>query len=197
MIHRLFGQVAFSELLVRIDDDWAEQVRQGGCACGGCLHRADYPRAPRGGPPGLPEAYGKRRSFCCAVAGCRKRVTPWSVRFLGRRWYLAPVVILVTALQHGFTAPRLRGIQGWCGDMVPRRTLGRWRRWWRETFVTTPFWRGLRGRFARPVAEEGLPGSLLEAFTGDGPTKLVATLELLGPLTTGSCAHFTRGPWRR
>jgi hypothetical protein len=33
----------------------------------------------------LDKGYGQRFSFCCAVGGCRKRTTPPSLRFLGRK----------------------------------------------------------------------------------------------------------------
>ena len=46
--HALLGDPKFFTLLLRIDHDLAEQVRSGRCRCGGVLHRADYPRKPRG-----------------------------------------------------------------------------------------------------------------------------------------------------
>jgi len=64
-------------LLPRFDDDLASQVREGGCPrCGGRLDVADYPRKPRGGSIELGDDYDVRRSFCCAVEGCRRRRTP-------------------------------------------------------------------------------------------------------------------------
>jgi hypothetical protein len=90
------------ELLARIDADLAETVRRAGCRlCGAVLHRAPFPRKPRGGPTELPDGYDRRHSFCCAVDGCRTRHTPPSVRFLGRKVYLGAVVVLATALRHG------------------------------------------------------------------------------------------------
>ena len=70
------------------------------------MHRAFYPRKPRG----LFEAEwaeSRRHSFCCGREGCRKRHTPSSVRFLGRRVYVG-VVVVVAALRHGVTAARFR-----------------------------------------------------------------------------------------
>jgi len=197
MMHRLVGQVAFFALLLQIDQDLAEEARQALCPCGGALHTANYPRAPRGAPPGLPEGHEKRFSFCCDREGCRGRVTPPSVRFFGRRWYVAPVMVLLCALQHGATPRRLDAIQGWLERPVPRRTLERWRRWWCEAFTASPFWRGVRGRFGRPPAESRLPLSLIDAFSGDEPAKLIAALAFLAPVTTASCAHLAMGPARR
>jgi hypothetical protein len=151
--------------------------------CAGVLHRAAYPRKPRG-PATVPAGYDRRHSFCCDVDGCRKRVTPPSVRFLGRRVFVGAVVVLASALRHGLTAARVRRLREALG--VSRRTLERWRAWWRETFADSPWWRGLRGRFAPPVATATLPRSLLARFGGDGMTPLVKLLELLAPITIGA-----------
>lgn len=197
MMHRLVGQVAFYALLLQIDQDLAEEARKAMCPCGGALHRANYPRTLRGAPPGLPEGHEKRLSFCCCKEGCRRRVTPPSVRFFGRRWTVAPVMVLLSALQHGATPRRLDAIQRWLERPVPRRTLDRWRRWWRDAFTASPFWKGLRGRFGRPMAEGRLPLSLIDAFSGDESAKLIAALEFLAPVTTASCAHLAMGLTRR
>jgi hypothetical protein len=117
------------------------------------------------------------------VDGCRRRVTPPSVRYLGRRVYLGAVVVLVTAMRAGLTARRAAQLREWLGVNV--RTLARWRRWWRETFVASPFWHGVKGRFAPPVEPDELPAALLERFTADHPRdRLVAVLRFLAPLTT-------------
>ena len=198
MMHRLVGQVSFYVLLLQIDQDLAEEARKAKCPnCGARLHRANYSRTLRGAPTGLPEGYEKRFSFCCGKEGCRRRVTPPSVRFFGRRWTVAPVMVLLSALPHDATSRRLDALQRWLKRPVPRRTLDRWRRWWRDAFPASPFWKGLRGRFGRPVDECRLPLSLIDAFSGDESTKFLATLKLLRPVTTASCAHLVMGPTRR
>jgi hypothetical protein len=173
------------EVLARIDADLAETARQAGCrVCGDVLHRAPFPRKPRGGPAGLPGEYDRRHSFCCAVDDCRKRRTPPSVRFLGRKVYLGAVVVLATALRHGPTptrAARLRELVG-----VDARTLARWRQWWRETFAESRWWQAMRGHFASPVPTAALPDSLLRRFAGDSWEPLVALLRFVAPTTTVS-----------
>ena len=75
--------------LLQLDRVIAAEVEQAGCCCGGALHSARYPRKPRGVTAELlPPDYHRRLSFCCARDGCRRRTTPPSVRFLGRRVYL-------------------------------------------------------------------------------------------------------------
>ena len=80
-------------LLRRIDEDLMKVARDRGCChCGSVLHSANYPRKPRGCPPAAHPDCNTRLSLCCA--GCRKRMTPDSVRFLGRRVWLAIVPVL-------------------------------------------------------------------------------------------------------
>jgi len=187
LYHKLLADASLYGFLFRIDLDLAKATRAGGCRCGGRLHSARYPRKPRGGPADLDPEYARRASFCCAVDGCRGRVTPPSVRFLGRRVYLGAVVVLGAAMMHGVTPQRAAQLRELLG--ASRRTLGRWQRWWREVFVATAFWRGMRGHFVPAVDEHALPGSLLERFdarTGDTRAQLIALLHFLGPLTTSS-----------
>ena len=183
MCHALLRDASLYEQLLAFDHDLAAEARAAGCAfCTGILHSARYPRKPRGGPDDLGPDYATRLSFCCAADGCRRRTTPPSVRYLGRRVYLGAVVVLVTAMSGGITATRAARLREWLGVSV--RTLQRWRAWWRETFVTSAFWRGARGRFMPPVATDALPASLLEQFGGDERTRLSHALAFLAPLTT-------------
>lgn len=173
------------ELLEKVDSELAAKVRQGGCLhCAGKLHRADYKRKPRGGPKRDEEIY--RDSFCCDQDGCRKRHTPPSVRFLGRRVYWGFVVVLVSAMHHGLKAERVRVLRESLG--IDRRTLERWRAWWLETFVQSSFWKAARARFMPLICEKTLPLSLCQAFQLDRRDRLLELLRFLSPLTTTSIA---------
>ncbi|MFO1352963.1 MAG: hypothetical protein U1F68_20730 [Gammaproteobacteria bacterium] len=166
MCHTLLNDANVYRLLLRIDEDLAGAVRADGCPhCGGVLHSARYPRKPRGVPRNLLGAdYAQRLSFCCAEAECRRRTTPASVRFLGRRVYLGVVVVLLSAFANGVSAARA----GWRGARlgVARRTLERWRKWWREGFLASPFWQARRAHFMPALAPRTLPAGLLERFAG-------------------------------
>lgn len=176
------------ELLGRIDQDLAREAQGKGCGrCGGRLDRADYARKPRGLPPELGAEHAVRRSFCCAAEGCRRRNTPPSVRFLGRRVYVGAAILGITALRAGARRDEARALRAWLG--VSRRTLTRWRRWWRDVFATSAFWREARGRLQTPVPAGGLPGELLRRFAGDLQTRLIATLRFLAPITTAAGAR--------
>jgi hypothetical protein len=126
MYHELFRDTSFWTFLFQVDEDLAETCRQGGCACGGRLHAADYPRK-RQGARGLPAAYRFRLSFCCDQDVCQKRHPP-SVRFLGREVYLGAVVILVTARRQGATPRRVRELSQAFGDWLVARRSHRARR---------------------------------------------------------------------
>lgn len=187
MCQKLLGDSKFFEFLYRCDLDCTEQTRNQGCRrCPGRLHRADYERKPRGALGKLGREYNQRLSLCCDRPGCRKRETPPSVRYLGRKVYLAAVIVLCTAMQHGVTAQRVAELQKAVG--VSRKTLVRWRQFWQQLFVQTRLWQDKRSRFMPPVTQAELPGSLLERFSGELATQLGHLLRFLAPLTTSSAA---------
>jgi len=149
------------------------------------LHAAPYPRKPRGIRSVLDESYQSRLSFCCSQDGCRRRSTPASVRFLGRKVYLGVIVVLLTALHHGLTEARRRRLIEELD--ISAQTLWRWRRWWREQFVQMRCWRALAAQFIPPIDADTLPGALLERLTGSGLSeRLVQLLVLICPVTTSS-----------
>lgn len=124
--------------LTRIDEDLAARRACEPCPqCGvGRLHRADYPRAAWGLPRELRED-ARRISLCCDTPECRSRTLPDSVRFFGRRFYVAPLFLVVgVLLGRGSLGLSRLGIV----VAIDRRTLKRWRRWWRDTFAQSGFW---------------------------------------------------------
>jgi hypothetical protein len=183
----VLADAKFHEQLLVFDRDLAASARTARCwLCGGALHSASYDRKPRGGPGGLGQEYAERFSFCCAVDGCRKRTTPPSLRFLGRKVYLATVVTLISVMLHGTTPARLARL-----SVVPeidRRTLTRWRAWWRSTFTDSRFAPIAAATFMPPLQIAGLPVSLLDRFAGGLEQQLAGLLRFLGPLTGGASA---------
>ena len=193
MCHAFLADANFYQLLFRIDQSIAEEVRVHGCECGGVLHAAPYPRKPRGIRSALEDAnYESRLSFCCSQDGCRRRSTPPSVRFLGRKVYLGVIVVLLTALNHGLSEARRRRLIEELD--VPLQTLWRWRRWWREQFVATRCWRAVAGQFIPPIDADTLPGALLERLSGSSLSeRLVQLLVLICPVTTSSSSLRVSG----
>lgn len=153
------------EFLKQIDYEIAEKVKEKGCRrCNGILDWASFPRKPRGWDGFRDE---RRASLCCR--GCRKRVTPDSVRFLWRKVYIALIVILEPD----------RGIIGVC-----RRTLVRWRGYWRyELSRGSLFCVHFRYRF--PVEFTFDLTSMVKSFSDD----MISMARSVGPL---GCA-----PWLR
>lgn len=164
------------KLIEAVDDDLAQQYHEAPCPhCAGKLNRADYPRRPRGGPA----HWTSRRSLCCSREGCRRRLTPPSVRFLGRKGYPSLIVVLASALRDGLTESRVAALKQVL--KVSRATLDRWRRWWIQTFAASPFWRGARGWFVPALPACNLPAELLERFqcTAEG---IVCCLRFIAPM---------------
>lgn len=208
MLHDFVVGREFFDALVAFDEQIARAVAAAGCLrCGGPLHRADYPRKPRGAAiAGAGEAFSLRHSLCCGRRGCRRRSLPPSLRFLGRFVYLEAVVLLASLYAQlvGALGAAARATQ------VPRRTLKRWRTWWRERLPRTATWVELRARFVPPPPAAGeLPRSLLERLAADGrrhaeagigatitAAVLLLAAELLAPVTTRSVvggSRFVRG----
>lgn len=182
MYHELLRDSSFWAFLWRVDRDLAETCRQGKCACGGRLHVSDFSRKPRGAQ-GLPDAYRWRLSFCCDRDGCRKRKTPPSARFLGRKVFLGVVVILVTAMRQGATPRRVRELSQAFG--ADRQTMARWQAFWTEHVPRTKFWHVARARLVPACEMFALPLSLLNVFVRsdqdhDGWKEL---LSFLSPIT--------------
>jgi hypothetical protein len=191
----VLADASFHEQLLAFDRDLAAQCRAAGCPdCGGVLHSASYRRKPRGRSVALGEEHDRRFSFCCAVDGCRDRSTPPSLRFLGRKVYLAVIVTLISAMRDGLTERRLGKLAAAVG--VDRRTVTRWRSWWLAGFTTTPFWRAASAGLMPPVDAGRLPAALLERFAvglqptglsrGAAGVQLIAFLSFLGPITAGA-----------
>jgi len=166
------------QLLEKVDGDLTKEARRQGCPlCGGQLHRSDYDRKPRGGPQ-----WELRFSLCCAREGCRRRHTPPSVRFMGRRVYAGLVVVLVSAMLHGLNPERVQRLREVLG--IDRRTLERWRQWWLVLFVESSCWREARARFMPPLCPKMMPLSLCVSFGVERRDRLLELLQFLAPITT-------------
>jgi hypothetical protein len=166
------------QLQEKVDADLTEEARSNGCLlCGGKLHRSDYQRKPRGGPQ-----WDLRFSLCCAQEGCRRRHTPPSVRFMGRRVYAGVVVVLVSAMSHGLKPERVKLLREALG--IDRRTLERWRQWWLSMFLESCFWREARALFMPPLCHKTMPLSLCESFESERRDRLLDLLKFLAPITT-------------
>ena len=193
MCHDFIADASFWQRLFELDQLIAEEVRAKGCPhCGDVLHVAHYPRKPRGVVHTvLGEHYQTRLSFCCQRDGCRKRCTPPSVRFMGRKVYLSVMITLICALEQGLT-PRRRARLVDELDLWPQ-TFSRWQLWWREQVPATRHWQALRARLIRSPDKRTLPDALLGQISGENlPGKIIRFAQLMMPLSTTSCSHTLR-----
>ncbi|HKU43503.1 MAG TPA: hypothetical protein VJR89_35315 [Polyangiales bacterium] len=178
MYAEIFSNASFLDALLELDRDFARQAKQRGCPrCGSVLDIANYSRKPRAGPYALRDEHACRLSLCCRREGCRLRVTPPSVRFLGRRVYLSVVVLLGGVLRQGPTPWRLEALRRVVG--ADRRTLERWRRWWVERVGSSRVFEIGRADFMPAPGAARLPLSLLESFVGAASERILHALRWL------------------
>lgn len=193
MCHAIVSATSFHALLWQIDLDLLAQAQAAGCPhCGGVLHRADYPRKPWGVDARIRGYYERRLSLCCERDGCRCRVTPATVRFLGRRRYTAIMMVLLSALSHSVPPRRCERLRVALG--VSRRTLTRWRAWWREAFVASAFWQTLRVHLGPTLGDGPLPAALLQVMPGANRRQsLLRVLLLLAPWSSNRAGYPRAG----
>ena len=192
MCHAFLTDSRFYRFLFRIDLDIAAEVQWGGCLhCNGSLHVSSYPRKPRGIRFVPDESYESRLSFCCAEDGCRRRCTPPSVRFLGKKVFLGVIVVLVTAMEHGLTPKRRRQLTEEPGPSP--QTISHWRSWWPETFHDSSRWHADK-RAVTPQTEPAATSvDLLSGSYGSALLlRLCRLLLLLAPFTTTSWSGSLR-----
>jgi hypothetical protein len=169
------GDSRFFGILLAIDRANAERAKKRGCPfCGGILDVADYPRKPRGSAESG-AAPVVRLSFCCREEGCRKRTTPESVRFLGRKVYSGLVVVLAAF------EPTVRAALSLC-----RQTLSRWRSYWAEVLsMAHAFWKSRRGLFPPDFEAGETPEAIVRFFEQQNAVPEAATkvLAFFSPLS--------------
>jgi hypothetical protein len=169
-------------LFVTIDVLIAAAIQESGCpTCGAALHASHYQRKARGLPELLESALTRRLSWCCSRDGCRHRVTPPSVRFLGRLVYAAPAVLAVlstdpsspeeTRLRHAFECSR--------------RSVTRWRSAFSEIW-STPTGRAVSGSLGLDDQQRQQPRLVLSRWGDRWPYVGVMWLLLIHPLTGGT-----------
>lgn len=131
----LLSNPKFQVFLFKIDRALAIKSKSGGCPrCGGTLSWANYQRKPRFAERTQEGAPTLRFSLCCSLDGCRRRLVPPSVRFLGRRVYAASAVAIASAAREGFVGDRFGCLRRSLG--VTANTLRGWRKWWQDVVPT-------------------------------------------------------------
>jgi hypothetical protein len=186
MLH-IFGRSAnFHQKLFQIDAEIAQATRAKGCAhCGGKLHQANYPRTGFGVEAEVRSLYASRFSFCCGR--CRRRTTPPSVRFFGRRRFVAALFVLLSALRLPVTEQRCEQLVRHFAVHLSVSTWKRWRAWWRHRFPISSFWTEAKAHVPSVSTTTPLPRGLLQAFlAAHVAQRLLSLLQFVSPLSIGS-----------
>lgn len=131
------------------------------------------------------EYYQSRRSLCCGQ--CRRRTTPQSVRFFGRRWYVTPVFLLINALKSGWSERRCAQVKRHFGVLMSKRTWRRWRLWWIECFELTDFWKQAKGLIPISNLLGPFPRGLFNMYLSTPwIDRFVSLVQFFAPITAGA-----------
>ena len=152
-----------------IDQEIADEFLKTG-RCRHCkskeLSRSDYPREPRGIPKEVSEEiinkYSCRFSFLCRK--CRRRTTPRSVRFMGRKIYVALGVLWVTLENEKGTLPHIKDLRLLMEKCLSEITIGRWLDWWQSKVWETPFWKKYRGQVLGEIKQSRFISGVWDHF---------------------------------
>jgi hypothetical protein len=163
MLHKVLNDARFFYFLLLIDQDIAEIYQARRCPfCGGILDVGHFSRKPRGQPDGVKDDFKKRFSFCCRKDGCRKRVTPPSVRYLDRKIYLKILTVLVVTMKDGASNKNIKQLKSTL--KIDWHTLKRWRDWWTSVFPKTNHGIVVRGRLPPSNAQGSLICQAMRSF---------------------------------
>ena len=164
----------------------AEHVKAAGCPhCGGVLHCGNYQRKPRGieGEVLRLLRLDWRISFCCGNEECRKRTTPKSVRFLGRKVYLGVSIVVAGILRgEGVKVAKICAIL----DNVKSETLRCWNLWWSGPVQSSNWWNVVKAQIMPPLEGKHFVWALFSRLLtrADGvKTAIQKLLTFISPIT--------------
>ena len=169
-------------LLMYIDLGIAMAVGAARCpTCGGRLDAGHYWRKVWGPVDAAAPLALLRWSWCCSREGCRKRVTPPSVRFWGRLGYAGAVVLALAGEKPNTKAGEdLRRLVG-----CARRTWARWRARFTGLWAT-PIGRVITGWMRLDGEQRESVAQVLSQWPGSWPYQAARWQVLIHPLTGGT-----------
>ena len=168
------------EKLYNLDKEEAQRVKKRNCLdCGGKLDSSNYLRKPRGFE--TQKRFEVRFSFCCR--NCRKRHTPKSLRFLGRKvyWFFVVVLSSYQVEQRQESIFKLSNLLRLC-----ERTLCRWIWQWNSRVAFSSIWKKLKGLLQLPLLGDKFITELWSHFELSEDkleTKILHLLNFLSPLS--------------
>lgn len=173
----------FYNSLLDLDRLIAEQVRQAHCVfCQGNLHQSHFLRKPKGVPEGVDDDFAIRFSYCCGQDGCRKRLTPPSMRFLSRKVYSSVIIFLIFLLKEDTDESKVDKLNLLLNTSLSVETLRRWRNYWKNE---VPQSKTFKRQGLSHFIGQSLPHSLLALFQQGVNKQLEMGLRWILPLTAG------------
>jgi len=198
MVKTEFVTARWLTVLVLIDVAIALILQHARCPwCKGPLHAGHFHRKPRGCASSAAPRAAQRLSWCCGREGCRKRLTPPSVRYWGRLYFVGPAVLAMAG-----ACPKTSA-----GEAL-RKTVDCSRRtWlrWRQRFALV--WESATGRMIcgwlnLQVQQRQCVAAVLALWPGSYPYQAAQWQLLIHPLTGGKhwekryCPHGQLNPQR-
>lgn len=182
MYSKINFDIAFSEALYQEDKKIAQRFYKQNCQydCSGIYYTSNYPRKPRGITPESEHHYNFRFSFCCS--NCRLRFTPETVRFLGRKVYVALFIMMILSTNEK--------LQNELIELPPQSiapiTFKRWIVWWDLIVQKSPAWKKLVGLLSANIENIFLPLFIVDQFiqdTVDFNKSVLSMLEFISPIS--------------
>lgn len=87
----------------------------------------------------------------------------------------------------GISKRRIALIEKHFGIVIRESTWRRWRKWWRDKFVITKFWRAAKGQFltSNKIIQGPFPCVIFNFYRGNVEEKMLLFLRFFSPLTGG------------
>lgn len=181
MYTKIYLEATFWLLLSKIDEKIARFYHQIPCIyCTKKMYWGNYPRKPRGIPSIAEDFFAFRYSHCCS--GCRKRRTPPSARFLGRRVYVAIFVMMFFYPDTDDDHSELLNSMSIGMDLM---TPVRWSAWWSIDIPVSCIWKKICGPLGVNTNNEFLPHFISHQFANNNinaEEALLALLKFLSPI---------------
>lgn len=178
------------EKLYNIDKEIANFFHGSPCQendCPGKLNWANYLRKPRGVIDSVESWLMLKFSLCCSQQGCRTRSTPPSVRFLGRRVYIALFIMLMLLPEDDADVAKVQEkIITLPPKSFDKSTFRRWFTWWNTTIPRSPIWKKMVGTLPANVDNQFLPTFIMKEFIEkhvDIEKSVTAMLEFISPIS--------------
>ena len=183
MYTQIYLEASFWLLLSDIDEKIAHFYHQLPCFyCAKRMYWGNYPRKPRGLPPMAEDIFAFRYGHCCS--GRRRRRTPPSARFLGRRVYVASFIMMIFCPDTSNDNDHMKLVDSVSVGMDLITPI-RWISWWSLDIPVSSIWKKICGLLGINISNEFLPHFISHQFAKkniNAEKAVLALLEFLAPI---------------